>query len=130
MIYIATDLGCDDLSFAVERVRKSISGRILFAVARILMTPEERSELKYPQVRLWWLEVDEASHLPIREIGFDSLGAPIVAAPIEEVCGLWVHAGRPLFNPGRFQKVAREDFEKTWSLLVHQWRDQHNPGAA
>ena len=70
----------------------------------------------YEQARFWWLEVDD-SGLPLREIGFDSLGIPIVLGPVEGNYGFLLDACDDWSDETGDLEVDGQLFAETWDRL-------------
>jgi len=74
-------------------------------------------ECLYGEVKRWWIELDERTRCPTRELGFDENGLPIVAAPWEGNRGVWTDSPVVLDwndHPG----VAPADFEAAWQRFA------------
>ena len=91
--------------------------RVLFAV---LPMANPDFESLYPSVRSWLLEVDE-SNRPIREVGMDHSGTPLVIGPFGRNYGFWTDPGEPLDNFGlSMAPSSQQEFESAWQQVSRQ----------
>jgi len=72
----------------------------------------------YPEVAEWLLEIDENGH-PNREVGLNSEGLAVLAAPDERNFGLWCD-GPSILDAGDFEQVSEKEFEQKWSEIEHR----------
>ena len=111
------------LEVVVRYVRLSDSDRdkesrgkalVMKVLSRVLPLANPDFEDKYDQVTEWWLEIDDDG-LVRREIGLDSLGKPLVGAPIGDNEGIFTELGQE--PQGTIQDVDRSQFDVAWSTL-------------
>ncbi|WP_457424012.1 hypothetical protein [Roseateles sp. P5_E7] len=113
MHYVATSLGTD-------WPRKEQAVPIWFrALKRVVPVANPDIESLFPQVRCWWLEVDDAG-VPQREVGLDATGTVVVAAPVDENMGFWTDSSMT-FPPSEQNTVSLDDFESAWRAFVDRW---------
>lgn len=100
-------------------------------LAKIIPAANPDFDPLYPHVREWLIEIEPATGLATREIGFDAGGAPIVAAPFPMEQGFprnyGMHTdnppGHPPFEDWRvFGRVDAADFERAWTDFTSRWK--------
>ena len=64
----------------------------------------------YPRVRKWYVEVDESGSAH-REVGVDSEGRPLFAAPDNRNSGFWTDSPK-IFVGGELAPVEASEFER------------------
>jgi len=113
MKYISTTIGTDS-------GEKGFLVKALMALLFFIPRANPDFEKLYNNVRLWWIEVDDKSGTPEREIGFDENNIPIVAAPFHDNYGLWTDS--PVtFQDNNYDLIKSEDFEKVWNQFEINW---------
>ncbi len=88
-------------------------------VKRVLPAANPDFDALIPQVRHWWLEVDEAG-VPQREIGFDSTGGVLFVAPVGDNGGFWTDSEKR-FLVSDNELVTAEAFENIWREFMVRW---------
>jgi hypothetical protein len=117
MRHIATYLATE-----AERPRRGTSRWKALAdtlLRRLLPQANPDFEKLYPQVRLWWVEIDQAG-VPRRELGFDAEGSVIVGGPMQGNTGFWTDSAMR-FNEPPYQAVSAKDFEAAWRLMEKRY---------
>lgn len=102
------------LSDSSREQRSSGKALVMKVLSGVLPLANPDFEDKYEQVIEWWLEIDDDGVVR-REIGFDSLGKPLVGAPIRENEGIFTDLGQE--PQGTIQDVDRRQFDIAWSTL-------------
>ncbi|HEX4909945.1 MAG TPA: hypothetical protein VFV64_04210 [Permianibacter sp.] len=77
-------------------------------------------EYLYEDVSVWWLELDE-NGIPVREIGFNLSGQPIVAAPLGENFGVFTDSAVPCNG---FNLLNESQFNEQWRYFVRLWDEE------
>jgi HEAT repeat protein len=72
-------------------------------------------------VHSWWLELDETG-APLREIGFDEHGRPVVLGPVGRNEGMMTDACDDWSDSNEDSAAAAEGFDGTWSSLWPTFR--------
>jgi hypothetical protein len=99
-------------------------GSLLVSILRrVLPAANPDFDDQYARVVRWWVEVDSKG-LPIREIGFDRLGAPIVLAPIGPNRGCITDSLSTFVEWSNDARVQGQ-FEETWQRLVKAFASTH-----
>lgn len=80
----------------------------------------------YQKVQFWVLEVGLVDGAPLREVGFDSDGLPIVAGPIGRNRGLWVDSHTKIILLGK-ETVSPDYFVDAWRKIQNQFYYKHRP---
>lgn len=70
----------------------------------------------YPLAQVWWLEISDTG-VPVREIGFDASGTPIVLAPVGENVGFLVDSSDDWSDSQHDSGEVEATFEMTWNQL-------------
>jgi len=87
------------------------------AVARILgaILPAANPDFEsaYSNVAYWYLEIEDSK--PMREVGFDSEGKPIVIGPHGRNWGLWTDSPITL-EASEYPTVSPAEFESAWAI--------------
>jgi hypothetical protein len=83
------------------------------ALKALLPAANPDLEKLYERVRVWWLEIEDTGE-PIREIGFDIEGQPIVLGPVGTNVGLLVDASDDWSHSEADSSEARANFDKVW----------------
>ena len=76
------------------------------------------------QAKTWWLEVDESGS-PLREIGFDHAGVPIVLAPVAGNFGFLIDAGDDWSEYPVDPSITDEQFDTVWNDLWSEFAAVH-----
>ena len=85
--------------------------RIVYAFARKYTVKENPDfHLKYEDVVYWWLELNDDSY-PVREIGFNHNGIPIVAGPFGKNKGLFTSSKQKILG---FYPIELYQFIEQW----------------
>jgi hypothetical protein len=92
--------------------------RFLRAVLFFIPNANPDHEKLYPEVSEWLLEIDEKGR-PNREIGLDSKGQSLLAAPDEKNFGLWTDSPS-ILDPQQYDQVTKEEFEEKWRQAEHR----------
>lgn len=123
MKYIVTDLATGP--YEPELKGQRIARRVLSAVL-----PQANPDFEglYNDVRTWWIEVDEGSGLPEREIGLNAEGRPVVAAPFRENLGFWTDSDM-FFQPKDYRCIESCAFEAKWKEFERTWRERGKESA-
>ena len=75
----------------------------------------------YPQVTYWHLEIQGTK--PIREIGFNRSGEPVVLGPFGANYGMWTDSP-VLIEPSDYPSVSKDLFVVDWLSLSTRF-DEH-----
>jgi hypothetical protein len=75
----------------------------------------------YPRTRIWWLEVSDEGR-PLREIGFDVSGEPIVLGPVGRNFGYLIDSADDWSDSDDDSAEAAEHFEARWRALFPSFR--------
>jgi hypothetical protein len=105
--HISTTMGVEFIDMAPNRMSGLLS--------RILPRRVADAREQYKGVRLWWLEVDDVSGKPVREIGFDKDGTPITLGPTKQNYGCWVDSNVTIAEPDKYDQVTETEFEEAWN---------------
>ena len=105
MIYGFTTLATD---FRPDTWQVKVIKMVLFFIPKA--NPD--NEIKYPQVRKWFLEVDDTG-MPIREIGLDDHGNPLFGAPDVRNTGFWTDSPK-LFLKAQLDLTTQSEFQQLW----------------
>lgn len=124
MNYIVTDHAPGPLK--PETRGQKLVRRVLSAV---LPHANPDFEELFDEVRTWWVEVDEVSGLPLREIGFNASRDPILAAPFRDNLGFWIDSDMT-FDSTDHENVKGADFEKLWHQFEQTWFSRERESAA
>jgi hypothetical protein len=73
------------------------------------------NEKFYPLIKKWCLEIDDNGE-PVREIGIDTKGEPLFAAPDKRNVGFWTDSDKT-FNLNELEIVSAEQFEQLWHKI-------------
>lgn len=97
-----------------------------FKVLKRLIPPANPDfEDLYSRVEFWVLKIRLEDGRPLREVGFDSKGSPIVAGPIGKNRGMWVDSQSNV-SWRDAEKVNQEFFSSAWgkvqSSLYYKYR--------
>ena len=76
----------------------------------------------YQDTHYWWLEIDDAG-APLREIGFDENGAPVVLAPVEGNYGMLIDASDDWSDSVLDAPELAKEFENVWRELWPKFAD-------
>jgi len=111
--YIATHLATD---WRAPSAAQAWAERLL-----TLLLPRANPDYadQYTRIRVWWLEVDEAG-APLRELGLDAAGEPVVGGPIGDNAGFWAESAM-VFDQPPYEEVGRAAFEAAWEKLRARW---------
>ena len=99
-----------------EKEMNSIGVRLVKAILFFIPRANLDQERLYPEVAKWFIEIDE-SGVPCREIGIDSNGNPLFAAPNARNCGLWTDSNKT-FENNELEQSSQEEFESMWEVAV------------
>lgn len=86
---------------------------------KILPMANPDFEGRFPEVRKWWIEIDN-SGVPQRELGFAADGEAIVACPIGENFGFWTDSAMT-FNSDEHKSVSETAFHSAWTTFEGSW---------
>jgi hypothetical protein len=86
--------------------------RLWRAVLFFIPRANPDNERLYPQVRKWYLELDDSA-VPVREIGVDADGRPLFGAPNGRNFGFWTDSSEP-FEKEKLTPVSADEFERLW----------------
>ena len=99
-----------------EKEMNSFSSRIICALLFFIPKGNPDNEKLYPFVSKWFIEIDE-NGIPCREIGIDSKGAPLFAAPDTKNYGFWTDSNQT-FKISDLQPANKEEFNSMWFSIV------------
>ena len=80
-------------------------------------------ERSYESVCKWWIEIDSAG-APHRELGFDSSGDVIAAAPVGKNFGFFTDSNA-VFAVKDHPVIERSLFVAAWSSFENRWAERH-----
>ena len=116
MNYYSTKLGIGPMRL---KTWQNIIANVLMA---IFPKANPDFEKKYTDVRLWWLELND-SKIPEREIGFDTNGEVIVAAPIGNNYGFWTESTKPVVVDENLTSIDSSEFQAAWNNFEVRWKE-------
>ncbi len=79
-------------------------------------------EVYFDKVSVWWLEIGDDGE-PLREIGFDQNGVPIVLGPVEGNYGYLIDASDDWSDSNEDSVEAAEKFEFVWTSLWPEFEE-------
>jgi hypothetical protein len=100
-----------------EKDLKGWRVRLLYILLFFIPRANPDNEALYPKVATWLLEVDEAG-IPKREIGLDSEGQPLFAAPDRRNYGLWTDNPDEPVNRSTMRPIDPAYFEGLWKRVA------------
>jgi hypothetical protein len=113
MPFVCTSLGTRKPSDRrLDLGDRSSDGLLVRALKALVPAANPDVDLQVLAVARWWIEVDNEG-VPIREVGFDDAGAPIVATPFGENYGFWTDSDMR-FPPSEHEPVDAKEFELAW----------------
>lgn len=74
---------------------------------------------RFPFVRLWWVEIDDAA-TPRRELGFGDENLVLVAAPLGDNMGFWTDSSMKLM-PSYGEQIYPQAFAARWCRFEANW---------
>jgi hypothetical protein len=86
-------------------------------LTKIFPSPNKENEAKFYLVKEWYIEFDDAGY-PIREIGLDQAGMPVVASDIEDgTYGYWLDTNMLYvdFLGSDSAEIQATEFQAMWS---------------
>ena len=92
----------------------------LFAktLTRLMPRANPDFELAYEKIVTWWLEIDD-NNIVQRELGFDDMGTPLVAAPLGDNHGIFTDLDSA--PEGLGADIEHTTFEQTWQEFTRKW---------
>jgi hypothetical protein len=89
---------------------------VLAALKALLPAANPDVEKLHDRVRVWWLEIEDTGE-PVREIGFDAAGEPIVLGPVGANVGLLGDASDDWSDSDAESAEAGANFDKVWERM-------------
>ena len=86
-------------------------------LTKLFLSPNKENEAKFYLVKEWYIEFDDAGY-PIREIGLDQAGMPVVASDIEDgTYGYWLDTNMLYadFLGSDSAEIQATEFQAMWS---------------
>ncbi len=100
--------------------------RLVLALLWFIPRGNPDFEALYDDVRCWYLETEQ--DFPVREVGLDEHGIPVVAGPIGRNLGFWTDEDMT-FPSKDYEAISREEFEAAWSEFLAKWQRKRRRGA-
>lgn len=95
--------------------------RLVLALLWFIPRANPDFEALYDDVRCWYLESEQ--DIPVREVGLDEHGVPIVAGPFGRNLGFWTDEDM-LFPSKDHAVISRRDFEAVWAEFCEKWQSE------